>query len=138
MLYLIVYLFDVYGSFIKTLNIITIIGIAATLSAVFMSLLHLDYKDYEGTSMYSNQHKEYYRLSIKFSKVLGKIFFTLGIVTLLLPSKQGLAMLGGVYVGSQVYDSLDKSAITQKAIKVLNQELDGYLDQMLKEKEPKK
>ena len=138
MLYLIVYLFDVYGSFIKTLNIITIIGIAATLSAVFMSLLHLDYKDYEGTSMYSNQHKEYYRLSIKFSKVLGKIFFTLGIVTLLLPSKQGLAMLGGVYVGSQVYDSLDKSAITQKAIKVLNQELDGYLDSMLKEKETKK
>ena len=138
MLYLIVYLLDVYGSFVNTLNILTIIGIAATILAIFTSFLHLDYKDYEGTSAYSNQYRGYYELSIKLSKILGKIFFTLGIVTLLLPSKQGLAMLGGVYVGSQVYDSLDKSAITQKAIKVLNQELDGYLDQMLKEKEPKK
>lgn len=53
----------------------------------------------------------------------------------LLPSKQGLAMLGGVYVGTQIYESVDKSALTQKAIKVLNQELDGYLDSMLNKKE---
>lgn len=71
-------------------------------------------------------------------KILGKTSLILGSLILLLPSKQGLAMLGGVYVGSQVYESIDKSAITQKAIKVLNQELDGYLDQMLKEKESKK
>ena len=55
----------------------------------------------------------------------------------LLPSKQGLAMLGGVYVGTQIYESVDKSALTQKAIKVLNQELDGYLDSMLNKKENK-
>lgn len=55
----------------------------------------------------------------------------------LLPSKQGLAMLGGVYEGTQIYESVDKSALTQKAIKVLNQELDGYLDSMLNKKENK-
>lgn len=75
---------------------------------------------------------------MKYLKTLAKTALVLGLFILFLPSKQGLAMLGGVYVGSQVYDSLDKSAITQKAIKVLNQELDGYLDSMLKEKETKK
>ena len=33
---------------------------------------------------------------------------------------------------------IDKSAITQKAIKVLNQESDGYLDSIIKEEETKK
>lgn len=138
MLYLIVYLFDFYGSFINTLIGLflssTICGVIAALFALF----NFDNKDYDGKESYWLNLKNIYYTSIKILKTLSKISAILGLSVLLLPSKQGLAMLGGVYVGSQVYDSLDKSAITQKAIKVLNQELDGYLDQMLKEKESKK
>lgn len=52
-----------------------------------------------------------------------------------LPSKQGLAMLGGVYIGQQVYEGISQSELVGKAVKVLNIELDGYLDKYLKEKE---
>ena len=75
---------------------------------------------------------------MKYLETSAKTALVLGLFILFLPSKQGLAMLGGVYVGSQVYESIDKSTITQKAIKVLNQELDGYLDSMIKEEETKK
>lgn len=54
-----------------------------------------------------------------------------GVVSALAPSKQGLAMLGGVYVGQQVYDGLSKSELVNKAVKVLDLELNGYLDEYL-------
>lgn len=44
-------------------------------------------------------------------------------------------MLGGVYVGQQVYEGISQSELVGKAVKVLNIELDGYLDKYLKEKE---
>ena len=106
--------------------------------SIFFALFNFDNKDYDGKESYWLNLKNVYYTSMKMLKIFSKVTLVLGLSILLLPSKQGLTMLGGVYIGSQVYDSLDKSAITQKAIKVLNQELDGYLDQMLKEKELKK
>lgn len=55
---------------------------------------------------------------------------------MLAPSKQGLAMLGGVYVGQQVYDGLSKSELVNKAVKVLDLELNGYLDKYLSTNAP--
>ena len=138
MLYLIVYLFDFYGSFINTLLGLLIASTGCGVIAALFALFNFDIKDYEGKESYWLNLKNTYYTAIKMLKILGKTSLILGSLILLLPSKQGLAMLGGVYIGSQVYESIDKSAITQKAIKVLNQELDGYLDQMLKEKESKK
>nr|DAX35487.1 MAG TPA: hypothetical protein [Caudoviricetes sp.] len=138
MLYLIVYLFDFYGSFINTLLGLLITSTGCGVIAALFALFNFDNKDYEGKESYWLNLKNAYYSAIKMLKILGKTSLILGSLILLLPSKQGLAMLGGVYVGSQVYESIDKSAITQKAIKVLNQELDGYLDSMLKEKETKK
>lgn len=138
MLYFIVYLFDFYGSFINTLIGLLISSAGCAILAAFFALFNFDNKDYDGKESYWLNLKNVYYTSMKMLKIFSKVTLVLGLSILLLPSKQGLAMLGGVYIGSQVYDSLDKSAITQKAIKVLNQELDGYLDQMLKEKELKK
>lgn len=45
-------------------------------------------------------------------------------------------MLGGVYVGQQVYDGLNKSELVNKAVKVLDQELNGYLDSYLAPTQP--
>ena len=44
-------------------------------------------------------------------------------------------MLGSVYVGQQVYEGISQSELVGKAVKILNIELDGYLDKYLKEKE---
>ena len=133
MLYIIVYLFDVYGSLINTLLALFVVCIAFGGVTLMIAQSDAEHKNYEGSCEYFLQLKENYRSSMKIIKTLAKVALGLGLAVLLLPSKQGLAMLGGVYVGSQVYDSLDKSVITQKAIKVLNQELDGYLDSLLEE-----
>lgn len=133
MLYIIVYLFDVYGSLINTLLALFVVCIAFGGVTLMTALPDAEYKNYEGSHEYFLQLKKNYRSSMKTIKTLAKVALGLGLAALLLPSKQGLAMLGGVYVGSQVYDSIDKSVITQKAIKVLNQELDGYLDSLLEE-----
>lgn len=138
MLYLIVYLFDFYGNFLNTLITLFIASIAFGGIVVINASSDYEYRNYNGDTQYFLDLKDNFHKSMKYLKTLAKTALVLGLFILFLPSKQGLAMLGGVYVGSQVYDSLDKSAITQKAIKVLNQELDGYLDSMLKEKETKK
>ena len=138
MLYLIVYLFDFYGNFINTLITLFIATIAIGAVIGINASGDYEHRNYNGDNDYFLDLKDNYHKCIKTIKTLSKVALVLGLSVLFLPSKQGLAMLGGVYVGSQVYDSLDKSAITQKAIKVLNQELDGYLDSMLKEEETKK
>lgn len=138
MLYLIVYLFDFYGNFINTLITLFIATIAIGTVIGINASGDYEHRNYNGNNDYFLDLKDNYHKCIKMIKILSKVALVLGLSVLFLPSKQGLAMLGGVYIGSQVYDSLDKSAITQKAIKVLNQELDGYLDSMLKEKETKK
>ena len=138
MLYLIVYLFDFYGNFINTLITLFIATIAIGTVIGINASGDYEHINYNGNNDYFLDLKDNYHKCIKMIKILSKVALVLGLSVLFLPSKQGLAMLGGVYIGSQVYDSLDKSAITQKAIKVLNQELDGYLDSMLKEKETKK
>lgn len=138
MLYLIVYLFDFYGNFINTLITLFIATIAIGAVIGISASGDYEHRNYNGDNDYFLDLKDNYHKCIKMIKTLSKVALILGLSVVFLPSKQGLAMLGGVYIGSQVYDSLDKSAITQKAIKVLNQELDGYLDSMLKEKETKK
>lgn len=45
-------------------------------------------------------------------------------------------MLGGVYVGQQVYDGLSKSELVNKAVAVLDKELNGYLDEYLAPTQP--
>lgn len=72
------------------------------------------------------------RLIAKANKTLKRGLFTL-ILYILLPSKQGLAMLGGVYVGTEIYEGLNKSTLVEKSVKILNKELDNYLDQYLVE-----
>lgn len=138
MLYIIVYLFDFYGNFLNTLITLFIACIAFSGIIIISASSDYEYRNYNGDIQYFLDLKDNYHKSMKYLKTLAKTALVFGLFILFLPSKQGLAMLGGVYVGSQVYESIDKSAITQKAIKVLNQELDGYLDQMLNKKEPKK
>ena len=138
MLYLIVYLFDFYGNFINTLITLCIISIVCGVIAVIIATGDYEHRNYNGNDQYFLNLKDNYNKSMKYLETSAKTALVLGLFILFLPSKQGLAMLGGVYVGSQVYESIDKSAITQKAIKVLNQELDGYLDSMIKEEETKK
>lgn len=46
------------------------------------------------------------------------------------------ASTGGVYVGQQVYDGLSKSELVNKAVKVLDLELNGYLDEYLSTNAP--
>ena len=131
MLYLIVYFFDIYGD---------ILFLTKGLGVFFALLAIIAYVSFcvvDADMVYLSEEDK--RKALDGNKRMGKksLKYTLVAVLLatFLPSKQGLAMLGGVYVGQQVYDGISQSELVGKAVKVLNIELDGYLDKYLKEKE---
>lgn len=129
MLYFIVYLFDVYGPILKTA-----LGFAIFMFiGAFAILAQLEEADEDTAQEKIKEIKEQNeKLTTRANKALTKGLFAL-ILYLLLPSKQGLAMLGGVYVGTEIYEGLNKSTLVEKSVKVLNKELDNYLDQYLVE-----
>lgn len=129
MLYFIVYLFDVYGPILKT-----VLGFAMFMFVGVIALL-VQTKEAGGDTTPETIKaikEENDRLIAKANKALSKGLFAL-ILYILLPSKQGLAMLGGVYVGTEIYEGLNKSTLVEKSVKILNKELDNYLDQYLVE-----
>lgn len=103
--------------------------VTAVIAAMFASF----YYEYarEDSDYYSPLDKSYFNISKQVFTTAVKVGAIAGVVSVLAPSKQGLAMLGGVYVGQQVYEGLNKSELVNKAVKVLDQELNGYLDSYL-------
>lgn len=129
MLYFIVYLFDVYGPILKT-----ILGFAMFMfiGAVAILAQLVEAGDDTPADKIKEIKEQNEKLTTRANKALTKGLFAL-VLYILLPSKQGLAMLGGVYVGTEIYEGLNKSTLVEKSVKILNKELDNYLDQYLVE-----
>lgn len=137
-MYLFAYLFDVYGGILKLLIIIAGVMMVITGTAFMMMIDNHAFRDYDGNADYKLEYKSYYYLAKRVSKIAGIIAVIFILLSVFLPSKQGLAMLGGVYIGKQVYEQMDSSDLTKKAVKVLDVKLNSYLDEMLEEDKPSK
>ena len=135
MLYLIVYLFDRYGMVLGAFKVVTVVAVVAAVIAAFTASFYYKYAR-EDSDYYSPLDKSYFEMSKRAFTTAVKVGAIAGVVSVLAPSKQGLAMLGGVYVGQQVYDGLSKSELVNKAVKVLDLELNGYLDEYLSTNAP--
>lgn len=130
MLYLVVYLFDRYGMVLGAFKVVTVVAVVAAVIAAFTASFYYEYAR-EDSDYYSPIDKSYFEMSKRAFTTAVKVGAIAGVVSVLAPSKQGLAMLGGVYVGQQVYEGLNKSELVNKAVAVLDQELNGYLDSYL-------
>lgn len=135
MLYLIVYLFDRYGMVLGAFKLATAGAIVTAVLAAIFASFYYEYSR-EDSHYYSPLDKSYFNISKRVFTTAVKVGAIAGVVSVLAPSKQGLAMLGGVYVGQQVYDGLSKSELVNKAVKVLDLELNGYLDEYLSTNAP--
>ena len=131
MLYFIVYLFDVYGPILKTVLGFAILMFIGVIAMLLQTVQIPDEADIE-SAKWKKTKDQNDKLIEKAGKALAKGLFAL-VLYILLPSKQGLAMLGGVYVGTEIYEGLNKSTLVEKSVKILNKELDNYLDQYLVE-----
>ena len=135
MLYLIVYLFDRYGMVLGVFKLATTGAIVVAIIAAITASFYYEYAR-EDSDYYSPLDKSYFEMSKRVFANAVKVGAIAGLVSVLAPSKQGLAMLGGVYVGQQVYDGLSKSELVNKAVAVLDKELNGYLDEYLAPTQP--
>lgn len=135
MLYLVVYLFDRYGMVLGAFKLVTLLAVVVAVIAAVTASFYYEYSR-EDSHYYSPLDKSYYDAAKGVFSTAVKVGAIAGLVSVLAPSKQGLAMLGGVYVGQQVYDGLNKSELVNKAVKVLDQELNGYLDEYLTPTQP--
>lgn len=136
MLYLIVYLYDTYGRFINiVVATAAVTAIIAIITLIPMSV-YSEYSTYSGDGYYKNYRRIFDR-AVKVFKISFKTFIVAILMFTFLPTKQGLAMLGGVYVGTQVFDKLEHSTLVDKSVKILNVELDRYLTEALDSSEAK-
>lgn len=135
MLYLVVYLFDRYGMVLGAFKVVTVAALFVAIIAAITASFYYEYSR-EDSHYYSPLDKSYYNAAKGVFSTAVKVGAIAGVVSVLAPSKQGLAMLGGVYVGQQVYDGLSKSELVNKAVKVLDLELNGYLDEYLSTNAP--
>lgn len=135
MLYLVVYLFDRYGMVLGAFKVVTVVAVVAAVIAAFTASFYYEYAR-EDSDYYSSLDKSYFEMSKRAFTTAVKVGAIAGVVSVLAPSKQGLAMLGGVYVGQQVYEGLNKSELVNKAVAVLDKELNGYLDEYLTPTQP--
>lgn len=134
MLYLVVYLFDRYSSIVKTIGLVA--GISVLIIGVALVIKSIYYEVNSEGEFYTQRYRIIYEKASNILSSAIKVFAVTFTIFTLAPSKQGLAMLGGVYVGQQVYDGLNKSELVNKAVKVLDQELNGYLDSYLAPTQP--
>ena len=135
MLYLVVYLFDRYGMVLGAFKLATAGAIVTAVLAAIFASFYYEYSR-EDSHYYSPLDKSYFNISKQVFTTAVKVGAIAGVVSVLAPSKQGLAMLGGVYVGQQVYEGLNKSELVSKAVAVLDKELNGYLDEYLAPTQP--
>lgn len=134
MLYLVVYLFDRYALIIKAIGMVSIFALFITIAAAVAQIIYHDLNP-KG-EFYIERDKVIFDKATKIFTNSVKVFVVSAVIFLLAPSKQGLAMLGGVYVGQQVYEGLNKSELVNKAVAVLDKELNGYLDSYLAPTQP--
>lgn len=135
MLYLVVYLFDRYGMVLGAFKLVTLLAVVVAVIAAVTASFYYEYSR-EDSYYYSPLDKSYYYAAKGVFSTAVKVGAIAGLVSILAPSKQGLAMLGGVYVGQQVYEGLNKSELVNKAVAVLDKELNGYLDEYLTPTQP--
>lgn len=142
MLYLIVYLFDVYDKILFNLGTLKmglcIVMIVTGCVAGGVWIMMQEHRYYRSENNLPENLKVIYQQAERIGKKALKIFIALFIITAVLPTKQGLMVMGGVYVGKQVYDKVEQSELTEKAVKILNLELDNYLDKYIEEAQAKK
>ena len=118
MIYLLIWLFDIYGDVIVSM-FITGIGLTGLSLAIFA---------------FAVDRPEKFKKVEKLIKRTGFTGVLLIFVGVLVPSKQGVALMGGVYVGSQIYDKINQSVLIDKSVKILELELNNYLDKLIDEK----
>lgn len=134
MLYLVVYLFDRYLTIVKTIGLVAGFSILAVIVAMIVKSIYYDVNP-KGDFFREKDRIIHERASNILSNAI-RVFAVTFTIFILAPSKQGLAMLGGVYVGQQLYEELNKSELINKAVAVLDRELNGYLDEYLTPTQP--
>lgn len=92
---------------------------------------------YINTEVYGNLENQL-QTQKKYIKKSILVFVLSGLIVTMLPSRNGFLALTGIYVGSQIYDKVDKSEIFDKSVKLLNLELNNKLDELIQQSTNKK
>lgn len=128
-LYVLVYLIDVLHSIGIGLGVVLVAAAPVLVFATMAKLENLhECKQYkrDGTrAYYAEQYEMAATIANKKSYILYAVMLC---VWMLIPSKQTLVTMSGLYIGGQVIESVQKSAVYEKAYNLLLSELDEILD----------
>ncbi len=117
---LLTYLFLKIDALRSLLVIVSVLSFTATL---FTTVLYFT----EGTEQVEEQNKKWFKL-------VPTIFLISSILLLVVPSKQDVAIIVGVYAGAEAVKDIKQSPVTEKATKILNKYSEEALDEIGKKK----
>lgn len=130
MIYLIVYLLDFYPSFLGLLLTTTIFGIIIyVLKYIIMFISEEGYTIYLKDNNRSSYYVDYkWHLLAKNVPLKVTHLILMVVLLTLLPSKKGLYILTGMYVGEKTLDKVQESPLYDKAYKLAEAKLNELLD----------
>lgn len=127
---LFIYFIDIYN---KYLLLIYVLGISFTIYSTLL-LLGWIYNNMEWDCEYEAQ--EYKRKFITSFK--SKVFITVLSLCILSPSVKTIYISSGLILGQRAINKAENSELLQKTYKVLDLQMNKYLDEMLKPKDTNK
>lgn len=142
MIYLIVYLLDVYPSFLGLLMVSAIFVLAIYgIKQIIMFIAKEAYERYKqdpnSTTRATREAYQWYLLAewIPIKSYYVMILLALGVF---LPSKNGLYIFTGLYIGEKAIDKMQESPLYDKAYKLAEAKLNELLDEASLKLEDKK
>lgn len=127
---LFIYFIDIYN---KYLLLIYVLGISFTIYSTLL-LLGWIYNNMEWD--YEDEAQEYKRKFI--TSLKSKVFITVLSLCILSPSVKTIYISSGLILGQRAINKAENSELLQKAYKVLELQMNNYLDELVKPKEESK
>nr|DAR25236.1 MAG TPA: hypothetical protein [Caudoviricetes sp.] len=128
MLYLILYLNDLYTSALVAMCVLIAVFFIISLYGMFIMDDNKGFKDVENGKSWEMKYKEEYHFGKKLFNGASKAVVIFAIIFALMPSKQTVTIASGLYIGTSIYAEYKNSPLVDKAVRAVNKELDTYLD----------
>lgn len=128
MLYVALYLVDLYTS-----ALVIVVSLAVSLAGLigygfFIMEDNKKYANIENGKSWEMEYKSKYHYGKNLAKKCTTPMVIFGLIFALMPSRQTVVIATGAYVSSALYTEYKDSPILKKTIKLVDKELDRYLE----------
>lgn len=137
MIYVIIYLVDVYANLVGLVRFLAVASIVVFILSKLVNYICTDDRDYNESEFDYHRRLVAAEVANKIHKLMYLLIPLFGVMAIFMPSKQAFTTMSAAYVGDITYNKMKDSELFAKAEKLLSYKLDEYLKEY-EHKEEKK